>query len=331
MSISLRLLSLYLRLAKKPELARMTSEVDMRRGLQNAAARFRAPRPPLQTRLDRLPGGPPPPADLFTGVFADEGGAAPSLVRLRRADRSATADAVLLYLHGGAYVAGSPRTHLPIISGLARRFPGTVAALDYRLAPEHPFPAALEDALAAYQALLARDGGPSTIALAGDSAGGGLAAALLVEIDRRDLPRPAAVALFSPFADLSLSGDSLRALARREALLPTHRIAEVVDAYLGDADPRDPRASPVFARFAAPPPPCLIQVGASEALRDDAVRLADALRAAGGAVQLEVTAHAPHVAPFFAPVLPAARALLDRAALFLAHAVSSADRRPRSD
>lgn len=346
MSASFRAVSFYLRLVKKPALARMRTADDMRRGLRRAgeaAAALIPGGPAAGLRLSRETLGPARagrPIHRWSAPladdFADRGGLAPSLLRCRwvgrdgREDGDLAPDAPLtLFLHGGAFGAGSPKTHLSIARRLAQRLGGEVAALDYRLAPENPFPAALDDAVAAYMRLL--DGGtpPSRLRLSGDSAGAGLAAALLVEIDRLGLPAPAAAALFSPFADLTLSGESVRRNARREALLPTDRIAEVVAAYVGGGDPADPRISPVFARFAAPPPPTLIQVGGSEALLDDSRGLAEAFGRAGGRVRFEITPHAPHGIQFFAALLPAARAMLDRAADFLAD--PNAEREPNPE
>ena len=198
---------------------------------------------------------------------------------------------MLLWLHGGAYCLGSPRTHADMAGALARRA-GTGALLpDYRLAPEHVFPAAVDDALAAWEALRAEGLPAGRIALGGDSAGGGLAFALLHLILAAGAPPPACVVAFSPWVDLTLAGASLRRLAWRDALLPARRLAEIRDQYLAGADPRDPRASPHLGRFRGAPP-VLIQASRAEVLLDDA-RLMAARLAADGA---PVTAR-PRAAP----------------------------------
>lgn len=220
---------------------------------------------------------------------------------------------VILFLHGGAYLSGSPRTHLGLLARLARLARAEVCAPDYRLLQEAPFPAAFDDACLAWQALLDRGYRPENIVLGGDSAGGGLMLALLAELSRRGAPPAGAFAL-SPWVDLTLAGASLRTAP--EAILPVERMAEVVQYYLHGADPADPRASPLFARFTAPPP-VLIQVGSDEALRDDATRMADHLRAAGGVVTLEVWPGVPHVWQILDGWLPEARKALIRIADFV--------------
>ncbi|WP_291838140.1 alpha/beta hydrolase [Limimaricola sp.] len=229
---------------------------------------------------------------------------------------------VILFLHGGAYLSGSPRTHLGLHARLARLTGAEVCAPDYRLLQTAPFPAAFDDACAAWDALMTRGYRPENIVLGGDSAGGGLMLALLAELTRRGTPPAGAFAL-SPWVDLTLSGDSLRAAP--EAILPVERMAEVVQYYLHGAEPADPRASPLFANFAAPPP-VLIQVGSEEALRDDATRMATHLRAAGGEVTLEVWPDVPHVWQILDGWLPEARQALIRLADFVQTSLDSVSR-----
>jgi epsilon-lactone hydrolase len=227
------------------------------------------------------------------------------------------ASAVLLYLHGGAYIMGSPRTHRALAARLAQEA-GIAALLPrYRLAPEHPFPAAFDDAVAAYAALLARGYRGRRIVLAGDSAGGGLALALLAEIGRRGWPAPAALVAFSPLADLSFSGRSMDENAARDTMLPAQRARDMREFYLQGADPADPRASPLFADWSAAPPPVLIQVAESEILLDDGLRMARCLRDAGGEARCDVWGHLPHVWPVFHGWLPEADAALRDAGAFL--------------
>lgn len=220
----------------------------------------------------------------------------------------------LLWLHGGGYCIGSPQSHARLVEDLAARIGGSAVIPAYRLAPEHPFPAAPEDAFAAYRALLAEGAGP--IVLGGDSAGGGLAFALLHLILAAGLPAPACLVTFSPWTDLALAGESLVTLQAEDPLVPARRLREVRDLYLAGADPRDPRASPLHGRFAGAPP-VLIQASSSEILRDDAVAMAARLQADGVAVTLDLWPEVPHVWQFYAGLLPEADTALARAATFV--------------
>jgi acetyl esterase/lipase len=167
---------------------------------------------------------------------------------------AAPAAPVILWLHGGAYCVGSPRTHAAMVAALAGRLGAGAVLPDYRLAPEHPFPAAPEDALAAYAGLLAEGTAPGRIVVGGDSAGGGLVFALLHMALAAGLPMPAAALAFSPWIDLTGGGQSLRTLAWRDVLIPVRRFAEISAIYLAGADPRDPRASPHLGDLAGAPP-----------------------------------------------------------------------------
>lgn len=204
----------------------------------------------------------------------------------------------LLYLHGGGYSMGSARSHRHLAAALAAAAHASAVVLDYRLAPEHPFPAAFEDAMAAWQ-FLAQSSGNSVFALAGDSAGGGLALACAAALGgTQGATRPAAVACISPWVDLSLS----QALPDSDAdpLMKLALNREYANNYLGAASANDPRASPVHADLSNLPP-TLIQVGSSEQIRGDADRIAARARAAGVEVTLDVTDGAPHVWPWFWP------------------------------
>lgn len=301
MSWQLWALDAWLRLNEKPRLARERSVAAERARMEaNAALAF--PVPPGLWQEVRLPAAPP----LAAWRLPAPAGAG-----------------VLLWLHGGAYCLGSPRTHADLVLALARRA-GTGALLpDYRLAPEHVFPAAVEDALAAWAALRTEGVPPARIALGGDSAGGGLAFALLHILLAAGAAVPACVVAFSPWVDLTLSGASLRRLARRDAFLPAARIAEIRDQYLAGADPRDPRASPHLGRFAGAPP-VLIQASRAEILRDDARLMAARLAADGVAVALELPRAVPHVWQAYHARLPEAAAAMDRAAAFVARHLKSA-------
>jgi epsilon-lactone hydrolase len=223
---------------------------------------------------------------------------------------------VVLYLHGGGFVMGSARTHRGISGRLARGANARVVTLNYRLAPEHAFPCALDDAAAAYRALL-RDGvDPAGLAVAGDSAGGNLAFALMLRLKGEGVRLPAAVVALSPFVDMTGSGASLRANAELDPFLDAVRLPDVVGAYAPGLDPADPLLSPLFGDLAGLPP-CLIQCGGDEILLDDALRMDAALRAAGVRSEVEVWPQMPHVWQAFARFLPEGRAALERICAFL--------------
>jgi acetyl esterase/lipase len=219
----------------------------------------------------------------------------------------------MLYLHGGGYFACSPATHRAITGGFAN-LGFAVFAAEYRLAPEHPFPAALEDALAAYKALLA-EGAPQNLLLAGDSAGGGLVLATLLAAKAAGIPMPASALLFSPWTDLAATGKSLKSNLKRDPMLRGDRILEAASVYLNGADPKNPLISPLYGDLAGLPP-LFIQVGESEVLRDDSIRLAERARAANVPVQLKIWHNVPHVWQLFQGFLPEARLALAEASAF---------------
>lgn len=225
-------------------------------------------------------------------------------------------NAAILYVHGGAYVAGSPRTHRGMLARLAHGAGMRVVALDYRLAPEHPFPAAVEDAEAAWDALVERGYPPSQIVIGGDSAGGGLALALLSRLCLRG-EIPAGAFAFSPWTDLTLSGLETNPNTASDPVIPAERVADAVAAYLKGADPADPRASPVFADF-PDAPPVLIQASDTELLHDDATRVAERIRSQGGFVRLEIYRGVPHVWQMLDRWIPEAREAMGSAARFVA-------------
>jgi epsilon-lactone hydrolase len=228
-------------------------------------------------------------------------------------ETSGTGPLTLIYLHGGGYYACSPETHRPVTARFADRG-FRVFAPAYRLAPEHPFPAALEDVLTAYHGLLASVP-PRAIVISGESAGGGLALALLESLRDAGEALPAAAALFSPWTDLAVTGESARTNARRCAMLEAATLGTSAGWYLGGADPRNPLASPLYADLAGFPP-LLIHVGENEVLRDDSTRLAARARSAGVDCQLKIWPAVPHAWQLF-QVLPEAQKSVDEAAAFL--------------
>lgn len=222
----------------------------------------------------------------------------------------------LLHLHGGGYVMGSCGSHRSLTSQTAVACGIEAVLPEYRLAPEHPSPAALEDAVAAYRALLALGREAHTIVLLGDSAGGGLALATLVALRDAGVPLPAATVLLSPWTDLTFSGESVTTRAAVDPWISPPLLAPFSRHYIGDLDPADPRVSPLFADLRGLPP-MLIQVGDQEVLLSDSTRLADRARAAGVDVTLEVGPELWHVYQLYAPVLPDAVEALARIGAFV--------------
>jgi acetyl esterase/lipase len=200
---------------------------------------------------------------------------------------NASAERVLYYLHGGAFVACSPATHRRLVARLARAAGMRALVLDYRLAPEHPFPAQLEDCVAGYRWLLAQGIRPEQMVIAGDSAGGALTLGTLVRLRDSGLPLPAAAVCLSPLTDCSMEGESFTTRASQEAMLGLAFCRKVTGWYLGDHDPRSPSASPLYADLRGLPP-LLIHVGTHELLLDDSVRFAAAAERAGVDAQLKV-------------------------------------------
>ncbi len=215
----------------------------------------------------------------------------------------------MFYLHGGAFVMGSPRTHAAMVARLVQ-LTGCPAVLPgYRLAPEHPFPAAIKDTQAAYSGLCGGGVPPERIVLGGDSAGGGLALSLLAQICTGGEVRPAGVFAFSPLTDLTFSGESFRSNAARDALLPASRDRDLLRFYLQGADPARPLASPLYGDFPAAPP-VFLTVGDTEVMLDDSRRMAARLRENGVPVEIRVERDLPHVWPIFWRYLPEADATL---------------------
>jgi acetyl esterase/lipase len=232
---------------------------------------------------------------------------------VRSKSKAPKAESAVLFLHGGAFVLGSPVSHRSITGRLARYSGVPVFVPDYRLAPEHPFPAALDDALACYRALLERGYAPERIAVAGDSAGGGLALSLCLRLRSEGLTQPACLALISPWADLTLS--QLASIAD-DALLRDSWLQQGARAYLRGRTAREPLVSPLLADLAGLPP-TLIQAGSEEILRNDSRRLAQAMTAVGVFVVHREFARMWHDFQLYAGVVPEATAAIDEIARFV--------------
>jgi len=294
LSLVARVMRIGLRLVAKPAL-RANPSVD--------AARWQL------TLVDRLV----PRPSRGTETIAIDAGGVP-------ADRVTTAasrhDRHIIYLHGGGYVAGWAGLCRDLTWRLATLCRVCVLSIDYRLAPEHPFPAALDDAIAAYRWLLAQGADPKRIALMGDSAGGGLVFATMLRLRDEDVELPAAAVVVSPWTDLALTGQSLHLNALIDPLIPVELAPRLVDLCLAGANPRNPYASPLYGDPTGLPP-TLILVGSDEVLPDDAVRIADKMRATGCHVEIEVWPHMWHVWYMCMRVMPEAKAAIARIAKFM--------------
>jgi acetyl esterase/lipase len=222
---------------------------------------------------------------------------------------------LIVYLHGGGYCIGSLDTHRSMLTHLAAATGGRVLAVDYRLAPEHPFPAALDDALTAYR-FAARSSAPERLVVAGDSAGGGLTVATLVALRDAGDPLPAAGVCLSPWVDLTQSGASIASKADEDPMVRGADLDRWAKAYAGERGVRQPAVSPLFADLAGLPP-LLIEVGTSEVLLDDGRRLAERAQAADVDVTLHVAHQMVHVWHFFAGAVPEADEAIDRVAAFI--------------
>ena len=225
-------------------------------------------------------------------------------------------DEIVFYIHGGGYVSCSAQTHRPITTTLARLTGFRVFSVDYRLAPEHRFPAALDDSVAAYRWLLNQGIQPNKIAVAGDSAGGGLVLGAILRARDKGLSLPACAVCFSPWTDLTGESETVRSNDGRCAMFRSPNIKEFAEAYLGNVSAREPYASPVFAEFGNFPP-VLLQVGSTELLLDDARRVHEKIQAAGGESRLEVFEDVSHCWQMLDEIVPEARIALRRAVDFI--------------
>lgn len=220
----------------------------------------------------------------------------------------------ILYIHGGGYVACSPRTHRPLTAALARYSRRRVYSLDYRRAPEHRFPAAFDDALSAYRWVIQQEPADS-VAVAGDSAGGGLTLSILVAARDGGIELPACAVVYSPWADMEGSEEAAENAERCAMFVPSN-IDDFANAYLGSGSRRDPRASPIFADLSGLPP-ILLQVGESELLKADSRRVHAAVHAAGGRAELEIWPHVFHGWQMLDGIMPESRQAVDRSVAFM--------------
>lgn len=223
---------------------------------------------------------------------------------------------VLFYLHGGGYCIGSINTHRGMVSHIAVAAKTKTLLIDYRLAPENLFPAAVEDSTTAYKWLLSQGVVSSDIIIAGDSAGGGLTVSTLISLKEKGIPLPAAAVLISPWVDLAITGGSVISKADIDPMVTKEDLIELAEAYMGDTDNRAPLASPLYAELDGLPP-VLIHVGTSEILHDDATRLADHARDAGVEVTMKEADGMCHVWHYFTIMLPEALEAIKEIAVFM--------------
>ncbi len=252
---------------------------------------------------------PPSDAEIMRGTL----GGIPALTVAMPQSRP---DRYILFLHGGGYVTGTPDLYVHLLWRIAAAAEARVAAVQYRLAPEHPFPAALDDALASWRGLLDAGAEPRRSVFMGDSAGGGLALALALRARDTGKDLPAAIVAMSPWTDLAVTGESVRRNADADPMINADDVPHLASRYLDGADPRHPYASPLYGDPTGLPP-TLIQVGGDEVLLDDSVRMAARLCEAGVEAQLEIWPRMPHVFQSFSSILPEARRAIGRIGAFV--------------
>jgi epsilon-lactone hydrolase len=294
MSLRAEIMRLFLRLVVRPNVQGEASLARVRRHV--ALLTHFVPRPPRGTET----------------VAVDAGG----VPAVRITTPASRPDRHVLYLHGGGYIFGSPPLYRDMTWRIANQTRACVLCLDYRLAPEHPFPAALDDTVAAYRWMLQNGADPRHVAVMGDSAGGGLAFAALMRLRDEGVPLPAAAVTVSPWTDLALTGESLRSNAARDPLIPIAHAQRGVALFLAGADARHPHCSPLYGDPCGLPP-TLIMVGGDEVLRDDAVRMAECMRAAGCDVTLDVRPRMYHSWQMLVRALPEASAAVARTCAFV--------------
>ncbi len=301
MSIQAFLTRWYLRSQFKPPAGKRVSVEEARQGMARMS-RWQVPLP-KGIHLKSLP------ADPQSGLCPAE------WLSVNAPERT------VLYFHGGGYFSCGLDTHRPVVAAISRRAQARVLSVDYRLAPEHPCPAAVDDAVAWYRDVLT-DTPAEQIVLAGDSAGGGLVMACLQAALRQGLPMPAGAVLFSPWVDLAATGESVQTNARSDVMFNPENLADAAQFYLGGRSPSDPVASPLYGPMEGLPP-LLILASRSEILLSDATRLHDQALAAGVSSQLVLKSNMPHVWPIMV-MLPEAKASLRQVAAFMRERVPAA-------
>ena len=270
-----------------------------------------APRPPWSERragIDAIGGAAPPPDSVLTEAMTLGGVPAEKI-----APSNAVADRTIFYLHGGGYCVGGCASHRTMAARMAEQAQATAFVVDYRLAPEHPFPAAHDDALAAWRAVLALGRDPAHTIIAGDSAGGGLSVACAVAARDAGLPLPAGLHLISPWVNLTNASPAYAAKGETDFIITQQGIDEFAEGYIGAGDRRNPKASPLFADLAGLPP-MLIQVGSEEVLMSDSIQLAEAAGFAQVDVTLRIWPDMIHIWPFFAMISAGGRAIAESSA-----------------
>lgn len=289
MSVQLFLMDKMLRFSVKRRFAKAPDVMTLRNVMTEMAASAKSPPPPVSLESETL-----------GGVTCE-----------RLSQPGCDQTRAILYLHGGGFVAGAPATHRALTWRLARLTNLPVHVVDYRLAPEHVFPAGLNDCFAAYQALLTQGLESRHIAIMGDSAGGNLTLTVALKAKMENIPLPGCLVCLSPVTDLVEPGVSQVENARSDALFVASSFATLVPTYCPGHDAKDPLISPLRGDLSGLPP-TLLQCSGAEMLRDDSVRIAHKMRAAGTSVELEVWPKVPHVWQLLADVVPEARAATDK-------------------
>ena len=306
------------RISWQGRLLNLALQVAVRRSM---ARRSVGDVPAMRANLDSMGSRQPLPKHILH--TADELGGIPA--EWTRAAGVSDAQRTVLYLHGGAFLVGSPRMYRGLTAELAHHAAAEVVAIDYRLAPEHPFPAALQDAEAAYTALLARGQSPRQLVVMGDSAGGNLTLALLQSIRSSGLPMPAAAVLLSPWLDLDADYDLAARHVRQDPMLPATRIREAAALYAGTSAASDPLISPMQLEF-RDLPPLLMHAGGRELLLPAMRLFAERARAAGAVLEFREWAGMPHVFQAFARLVPEARAAMTDLAKYIIERVPTGSR-----
>ena len=317
MSIRASLISFLLRHTIKKQFSNFNDPVELRE-LANGGGSAELP---AEVRLSDLDAGGIP-AEWVDWSDVDESYADESEMGGSEIDGSEIdSSCVLLYFHGGGYVFGSPAGHRDLAWRLSQAAGVRVLMVGYRLAPENPFPCAVDDATNSYRWLLDQGFGPDHIFVGGDSAGGGLAMALMVNLKNLGLPQPKAAVLISPWVDLASTGDSVKTNSEADAMLSPEALSRMAHYYLGDRDPKAPLASPLYADLSGLPPMHVL-VGSTEVLLSDSESLVDEVTKVGGSATISIWPKMPHVFPLLAARIPEGKEAVTEIGEFLKAAKS---------